>query len=521
MSPPSGCRSQNSVAAAAACPMNMMLLFTVLVSLKVSAVSASSIDSLMLTVGSCEMNCEHGFCEMVQGDQELLQHLFQSGQLLQHCSCPYGWTGTGCELEVEQCDVNSMTCPNGTPCTNEHGAYNCDCSVANSLSKLARQQCRRPYTDYCSATYDPNKPLSFCTNGGVCRASVMAAEVAPGNTTVNALYEHEGCICPPEYYGPHCEFIHRSLPQTSVEQEQIVATAPEKPTSPAAVLDPSKPQEAASSSSTTTTTTSINDLIRGYNGVGDNGNAGKTAHKTTEAADSSSNWMDKTMIKLLLGFVGLVLLGIACVGVMMLRLRKLRQNPNFLKRRRPKDSVKDGNSVATKSVTTLESTNQPKYMHKLPRKMNHADPHPVPRGSSDPTAFALEDEEDVNVPQVTATSTPTSWMASIHQHMDAFVGTSKRYHPTPDDNLLMYKVDDDDDEDDTHTDVLSDIYSVNESLSQRHPYMVEEDEPAQPPADRGLITTSGVDNNDDDNCLWYPEPNQSQPAASLWGDAWD
>ena len=183
---------------------------------------ASTITGLMQSVGSCEMNCEHGFCEYVGGNQNTHQLSYQSGRMLQRCVCHDGWTGTGCELEAQQCDMATGKCPNGRDCENG----NCDCSTADALSPVASRQCRNPYTEYCSSAYNPNVELSFCTNGGVCRGSLMAAQVAPGDTSVNALYEREGCVCPREYYGPHCEFIHHTLPPltSSTSSSTVVET---------------------------------------------------------------------------------------------------------------------------------------------------------------------------------------------------------------------------------------------------------------------------------------------------------
>jgi hypothetical protein len=73
--------------------------------------------------------------------------------------------------------------------------------------------CRRPYTEYCAKDlYNAKQekqqpPTTFCTNGGKCRGSILAAQLAPRNTTVNELYQNLGCICPPEFYGPHCEIL--------------------------------------------------------------------------------------------------------------------------------------------------------------------------------------------------------------------------------------------------------------------------------------------------------------------------
>ena len=469
--------------------LNMMVFLVFLASTMALVVSDSSITtSLMQDVGTCEMNCEHGVCEMVQGGREKLQLLFQSGMPLQRCVCPYGWTGTGCELEVEQCDINTHTCPNGFPCdTNQYGANNCDCSIADSLSKAAGRQCRRPYTDYCSSTYDPNKPLSFCTNGGVCRASVMAAKESPGNTTVNSRYEHEGCICPPEYYGPHCEFIHRTVPSSSVEQEQIVEPATEKPSSSiSAPKDSPLKTETGSSNN-------IQDLIRGY----DESGGDRTKNEKSEDASESDN----KVMKGLLGFLGF--LGFVGLGCLFLRFRKHNKKQAFI----PKTATST-DSVATKSVTTTDSIkNSYSKKQRVEKGLDMPMAHslPVHHGVADLTPFTLDNEAEGELTSSTwdyssqfqdvmATSNEASggWVAAVSQHIDTFVGTRCQLP-------REYVVDDDDD------DIVSDIYSVVEEQSHEA-YVV------------------AGDCDDDGMSLFFHEENRHQPRTSypdsFWGD-WD
>lgn len=193
-----------------------------------------------MNVGSgCELLCEHkGYCEFLSADQNTLKMLVQEGRMIQRCVCPVGYTGTGCELERTVCNVSTMLCPNGASCEKRGGGvYDCDCSVADVVSKKAAQMCRHTYTEYCSSEYDPIHPTSFCTNGGKCKSGLIAAKVAPGDTAKNKKFENAGCMCPIEYYGPHCEFLHHSTLATSnvVIQKHTLA----RPTSGSATNQPS------------------------------------------------------------------------------------------------------------------------------------------------------------------------------------------------------------------------------------------------------------------------------------------
>jgi hypothetical protein len=98
----------------------------------------------------------------------------------------------------------------------------CDCSVAEEVSRFAGLMCRNPYTEFCADKYDPKESTSFCTNGGKCKSSFISAQVAPGNTTINNEYRHLGCVCPKEFYGPHCELLkydREQAPDTGADTE--------------------------------------------------------------------------------------------------------------------------------------------------------------------------------------------------------------------------------------------------------------------------------------------------------------
>ena len=127
---------------------------------------------------------------MMQGTVDDLSQQAQSGHLIEYCICPTGFTGTVCEQVVEECSLPERKCRNGAPCTqNAAGGWGCECSAADSISSFAGFQCRNMITEYCSGKYDPTAPVLFCTNGGRCEADFLAAQVAPGDTSLNRAYQ--------------------------------------------------------------------------------------------------------------------------------------------------------------------------------------------------------------------------------------------------------------------------------------------------------------------------------------------
>ncbi|GAX13010.1 hypothetical protein FisN_2Hh495 [Fistulifera solaris] len=136
--------------------------------------------------------------------------------MIEQCACDEGYGGAACDVPVEPCQSDGK-CKNGRPCQRQRdtGEMVCDCSVAEEVSRFAGLMCRNPYTEYCADKYDPNESTSFCTNGGKCKSSFISAQVAPGNTTINNEYRHLGCVCPKEFYGPHCELLKYDREQAS------------------------------------------------------------------------------------------------------------------------------------------------------------------------------------------------------------------------------------------------------------------------------------------------------------------
>ncbi|XP_038597013.1 delta-like protein 4 [Tachyglossus aculeatus] len=98
-----------------------------------------------------------------------------TGQGSYTCSCPPGFTGVDCELEVSECDSNP--CRNGGSCTDLDHGFHCLCPPGY---------------------YGPHCELSSlscadfpCFNGGSCRERAQGASYA--------------CDCPPGFTGSNCE----------------------------------------------------------------------------------------------------------------------------------------------------------------------------------------------------------------------------------------------------------------------------------------------------------------------------
>ena len=185
-------------------------------------------------MGSCSLECANGgYCTLVEGTEQDLIKRTQSGNLIEVCVCRPGFTGLACESPADECRLPERTCHSQVPCTKQSGGeWGCNCAIEDSISDFAGRMCRKPITEYCTGQYDPDSALSFCTNGGRCKADYIAAKLAPGNTTVNKKYQHAGCHCPPEFDGPHCEFLRKNqndeeeIPINVVQSYQIDVQSP-------------------------------------------------------------------------------------------------------------------------------------------------------------------------------------------------------------------------------------------------------------------------------------------------------
>uniref|UniRef100_F1KTR9 Neurogenic locus notch protein n=1 Tax=Ascaris suum TaxID=6253 RepID=F1KTR9_ASCSU len=90
------------------------------------------------------------------------------------CRCRYGWKGTFCEEDVDECEEYAQYCGNGGTCVNSNGSAMCLCPMG-----FTGDNCERPL-DRC-------KLEGFCKNGGTC--------------------DEQFCICQDGYSGDRCERV--------------------------------------------------------------------------------------------------------------------------------------------------------------------------------------------------------------------------------------------------------------------------------------------------------------------------
>jgi len=139
---------------------------------------------------TCDLRCEHGGVCRVGVKQvgylddlsDNAPHLGENNDNFMHCVCPSGYYGVYCEEEVDVCGQDEHYCLHGSTCVPSDDvdrSHSCDCVNANSevASVFAGDSCEHPVNDICNldASLDTT-PLSFCVNGGSCKAMVGAGE---------------------------------------------------------------------------------------------------------------------------------------------------------------------------------------------------------------------------------------------------------------------------------------------------------------------------------------------------------
>ena len=126
-----------------------------------------------------------------------------------YCSCPDGFTGLKCEVDVSHCegpDAEEHFCLNGVPCDPDHPEagvrkFECQCSHAEEEvgTMLEGRFCEYSVTEFCSRDRARHSH-SFCTNGGVCKRLNDHSDTS-----------HGGCCCPSGYEGEFCQFPSGTL----------------------------------------------------------------------------------------------------------------------------------------------------------------------------------------------------------------------------------------------------------------------------------------------------------------------
>lgn len=136
----------------------------------------------------CDLDCENGgSCRLgVKGYKDSYDELklpvhAQKSKMGMHCSCPDGFTGLKCEVDINHChnDGNDSEhfCLNGVPCDPDDPSmsgvdkkFSCQCDQTHDeiSQMLAGRFCEYAVTEFC--TEDEHRHShSFCTNGGKCK----------------------------------------------------------------------------------------------------------------------------------------------------------------------------------------------------------------------------------------------------------------------------------------------------------------------------------------------------------------
>ena len=177
----------------------------------------------------CDLNCENGgSCRLgVKGYKDDLDELYLPALATKHndgmyCSCPEGFTGVRCEVDVNHCHLDDGSksetdfCLNGVQCAPENPDLNgidkkfsCQCNEgSDEISQmLSGRFCEYAVTEYCSKNRARHSH-SFCTNGGKCKK-----ENDEGDS------EHHGCCCSEGYEGEYCQ-----LPAGTLDLESTKVT---------------------------------------------------------------------------------------------------------------------------------------------------------------------------------------------------------------------------------------------------------------------------------------------------------
>jgi|EP01047_Picozoa_sp_COSAG01_P016797 hypothetical protein len=108
------------------------------------------------------------------------------------CSCPAGYTGTDCELNVDDC--LSSPCQNSGVCADGVNQFQCVCAsgFSGDLCAQGSGNSPSPPSTYCSA--DTNADISVDTRDVLIVLSVFGHTAPPGSSTARADLDDSGTI---------------------------------------------------------------------------------------------------------------------------------------------------------------------------------------------------------------------------------------------------------------------------------------------------------------------------------------
>ena len=94
----------------------------------------------------------------------------------EHCTCPVGYTGLTCDVEVKTCGKGEHLCLHGSTCVAKGDKFSCDCDAAfTGLHKFGGEYCQHKSTEICTPDGKPGigkNNFAFCVNNGKCKELV-------------------------------------------------------------------------------------------------------------------------------------------------------------------------------------------------------------------------------------------------------------------------------------------------------------------------------------------------------------